>query len=239
MGDADPTLEEIDALYSLQREEFVAARDKLARRLKREGDPERSDEVRRLRKPTAVAWLANQLARQHPDAVADLIDAGTQLRRAQEAAIAGGDGGALRDAAKAVRVAVDGLVKLAGGVRGAKNAAIGDLPDTLQAAATDEHGQEVLRSGRLVDALDPAGFGDVDVDESLLERADEVRQARDRLKAKIEKLRTAVEEAEAEADRLAEQADEAEETAERLRRQADAAALAAEDARRRLEEAEE
>ena len=164
-----------DRLYALAREEFVAERDKLARQLKRDGDPDAASEVRALRKPTAVAWLANQLAREQPNDVEDLIETGERVRRAQESAIGGGEGAALRDAAKELRLAIDGLVKKASQLRGAKSAALGDLPATLQAAATDPDGQRQLRAGRLVDAFDPAGFGSVEIDEQALDRSDEVR----------------------------------------------------------------
>ena len=141
-----------DRLYALPREEFVAERDKLARQLKRDGDADAAAEVRALRKPTAVAWLTNQLAREQPGDVAALIETGERVRRAQESAIGGGEGAALRDAAKELRSAIDGLVKKASQLRGAKASALSDLPATLQAAATDPDGQRQLRAGRLVDA---------------------------------------------------------------------------------------
>jgi hypothetical protein len=56
--------QEVDRLYSLQIEEFVAARNELSRRLKNEGDTSAADEVEQLVKPNVAAWTINQLSRQ-------------------------------------------------------------------------------------------------------------------------------------------------------------------------------
>ena len=44
----------------------------------------------KLPKPTPAAWAANQVAREQPDLIAALLDAGAALRAAQDAALAGG-----------------------------------------------------------------------------------------------------------------------------------------------------
>jgi hypothetical protein len=56
--------QEVDRLYSLQIEEFVAARNELSRRLKNVGDTSAADEVKQLVKPNVAAWTINQLSRQ-------------------------------------------------------------------------------------------------------------------------------------------------------------------------------
>src|SRR4029453_1473662 len=54
-----------DELFGLPPEEFVAARDDLARRLKREGDAKAAARIKALRRPPLSAWAVNRLARQH------------------------------------------------------------------------------------------------------------------------------------------------------------------------------
>ena len=51
----------------------------------------------KLPKPTPAAWAANQVAREEPDLIATLLDAGAALRAAQDAALAGGGAENLRD----------------------------------------------------------------------------------------------------------------------------------------------
>ncbi len=53
--------EELDRLYALPLNEFTAARDDVAKRLRGEGERELADEVKQLRKPPIAAWLVNQL----------------------------------------------------------------------------------------------------------------------------------------------------------------------------------
>src|SRR5438128_1632089 len=86
---------QIDALYGLSLGEFTAERDALARRLRKEGDREGADAVKRLAKPSAAAWLVNQLARRHGGEMGELLDAAAERmhpggveggRRAGEAA---------------------------------------------------------------------------------------------------------------------------------------------------------
>src|SRR5205085_12613937 len=88
----------VDRLYGLPLEEFTAQRDLAARELRRGGDREAAAELAKLPKPTPAAWTANQVARERPELVEALLDAGGALRSAQEEALAGGGGGALRDA---------------------------------------------------------------------------------------------------------------------------------------------
>ena len=102
-----------DELFGLAPEEFVAARDELARRLRREGDPEAAGRVKALRRPPLSAWAVNQLARGQEPALGRLLAAGERVRAAQRAAVAGGDAAELRAAAKAEREAVAALAAVA------------------------------------------------------------------------------------------------------------------------------
>jgi hypothetical protein len=70
------------ALYRLPLEEFVAARDQLARQLRAAGDRDGARPVAGLRRPSISAWAANQLAHAAPNAMAELPDAGAALQQA-------------------------------------------------------------------------------------------------------------------------------------------------------------
>ena len=100
-----------DELFGLPPEEFVAARDDLARRLRREGEPEAAKQVKALRRPPLSAWAVNQLARRPGEGLGPLLAAGERLRAAHQAALAGEGAAELRAAAKAERDAVAGLVR--------------------------------------------------------------------------------------------------------------------------------
>ncbi|HWH35924.1 MAG TPA: hypothetical protein VNT56_11490 [Acidimicrobiales bacterium] len=100
---------EIAELALLPPEEFVAARDDLARRRKAGGDRAGAAEVRRLRRPSLAAWLAVQVRAQHPASVAALRATSAEVARTQAAAITAGDRDALRRATAARRSALADL----------------------------------------------------------------------------------------------------------------------------------
>ena len=72
-----------DELYGLPAQEFTGARDRMAADIRRAGDRDLAAAVKKLRRPTATAWFANQLVRHYPQQVAELLDTGAALRRAQ------------------------------------------------------------------------------------------------------------------------------------------------------------
>jgi hypothetical protein len=155
-----------DELFGLPPEEFVAARDDLARRLKREGDAEAAARVKALRRPPLSAWAVNRLAREQATALDPLLAAGERLRAAHQAALAGEGPAELRTAAKAEREAVAGLVETAlellrAAGHPATDATRDRVAATLHAAAASPEAAELVRHGRLTADLDPAGFGAV------------------------------------------------------------------------------
>src|SRR6266498_1094600 len=97
-------------LYGLPPEQFVAARDELARALRGAGERQAAARVAGLRRPTVAAWAVNQAARRRPELVTDLIEAGERLRQAQRRALSGLRGGALRTAGAERRVAIERLL---------------------------------------------------------------------------------------------------------------------------------
>jgi hypothetical protein len=157
----------IERLYGLPPEEFVAARDQLARQLRKDGDGVAARRVGGLRRPTVAAWAVNQAARRRPELVTDLIEAGERLRQAQRRALSGLRGGALRTAGAERRTAVERLVAEATGIleeNGRSPDAHRDaIAATLQAASVDEAIAAVVRAGTLDrEVAAPTGFGEVD-----------------------------------------------------------------------------
>jgi len=155
-----------DELFGLPPEEFVAARDDLARRLRREGEAEAAKQVKALRRPPLSAWAVNQLARGQGDGLGPLLAAGERLRAAHQGALAGEGAAELRAAAKAERDAVAGLVRSAMELLGAAGHPTTDatrdrVAATLHAAAASPEAAAQVGSGRLTADLDPSGFGTV------------------------------------------------------------------------------
>ena len=153
-----------DELFGLAPEEFVAARDDLARRLRREGDSEAAAMVKALRRPPLSAWAVNRLAREQGPALQPLLAAGERLRAATQAALAGEGAAELRSAARAERGAVAGLVQAALELlreagHPATDATRDRVAATLHAAAASPEAAELVRHGRLTTDLDPSGFG--------------------------------------------------------------------------------
>src|SRR5436190_17859591 len=77
------TNSDVDALFKLPLEEFTAARNVLAARLKKEGHPAEASEAKALVKPSVSAWAVNQIYWRHRGLFDRLIDAGDRLRRTQ------------------------------------------------------------------------------------------------------------------------------------------------------------
>jgi hypothetical protein len=249
-------------LYGLPTERFTAARNELAKRLKAAGQRQKASGVARLRKPPATAWALNHLARQDPEVVGAVFDAGSELRAAMDAAL-GGDASGVRAARTAEREAVTAAVTAGGRLldesgHSSTDAALRRMEATLRAAMVDEAVADALRQGVLDRDHDAPGFG---FDASALgasvlgsEPAEEVKgvaAAHDTKAAEREeaKRQAAAERAAArraklveEADRLDRRADEldaaaidAEAVAFRARRAADEAKAKATEARQAIE----
>jgi hypothetical protein len=148
--------DEIDALYALPREEFVPARNELAKRLRRDGDAEAAETVRALAKPTVAADVLNRLVREQPKLVRALAAAGDELRAAQERTLRGeGGGDELREASAAQRRAVRALVEAA---PEASAATRDEVRAGLEAAAVDDDARALLERGRFSKPPDPPAF---------------------------------------------------------------------------------
>jgi hypothetical protein len=147
-----------DDLYGLPLEEFTEARNDLARELSRQGDREKAEAVRQLRKPSVPVWAINQLARRRGDEVQQLLDLEDDLRRAH-----GESEERFRDALAAERRAVAELVQETGRIlaesgQPGSQATLDRVTSTLPAAAADPQHREALAAGRLTEELEPPGF---------------------------------------------------------------------------------
>jgi len=149
-------------LYALPPDEFVAARDALARRLAEERDPAAAT-VRKLRRPVGLAWVLNHLGQSEKDRVGALLAAGEKLRAAQTAALEGRDASALREAeqelrdgARALRLAAAPVLAQAG--RSPPAVTMAHLEVLLRGLATAPEEQRArFRSGVLAREPDVAG----------------------------------------------------------------------------------
>ena len=83
-GDADNFDSQLDELYAGPADEFVAARDELAKGLKKAGDKDAAAEVKALRRPTAAAALVNRLSRERGKDIAELAKAGRGCARPRQ-----------------------------------------------------------------------------------------------------------------------------------------------------------
>jgi hypothetical protein len=135
-----------DELYALPPEEFTVARDAAA---KETGTPELTKAIKSLRKPTVSAHAVNQIVRDSPDEVNELLALGDQLREAMS-----GGNGDVRRLTEQRRELVTALVAadLPANIRD-------DVTATLEAATADPQLGAAVRSGRLVKPLRYAGFG--------------------------------------------------------------------------------
>ena len=143
--------EELDRLYALPLNEFTAARDELAKRLRADGERDLADEVKGLRKPTVAVWLVNQLAHEREMDVKRLLKAGEALGKAQASA---------KGFAEARSDEQHALERLASAAReaGVGPQAADRAIQTLRAASLTDEGRDLLKRGRLTEELEPPGF---------------------------------------------------------------------------------
>jgi hypothetical protein len=161
VGDSGPIEGIAGELYALDLGAFTAERNRRAAALTGE-DRAR---VAGLAKPSAAAWLVNQLVRAEPDAVSAALALGPELRAAQQTL----DRDALRELSARRRAALRELADAARRVsadrgRPLSSAIADDVEQTFVAGIADEAAGAAVRSGRLVRALQTVGGEPVDLD---------------------------------------------------------------------------
>jgi hypothetical protein len=240
------TLSDVDELFTLPLDEFTAARNALAKRLKQDGDADAAEQVRALPKPSVATWTVNQLARRHPSAVRSLLNVAARLRSAQERSLQGErTADELRSAQAEEREIIRTLTRsaeslLRGASRPASGTTLERVASLLRAAAVDEPGRTALREGRLTGDVEVAGFDAFSgvplpakrgrsaarAGDDLAERRRQKREAeqrRKRLEKQVRELTSRADAAERDAARARKAADDAEAAAVKLRQEAEAA----------------
>jgi len=230
-----------DELYALVPEEFTAARNARAKDVKVD-DRALSQRIGEFRKPSPAAWILNQLVREQPDAVDELLDLGADLRDAQAA----GDGRTLTTVGAERRQLIAGLLRQATHIadaadRSPSRAVLDEVEQTLIAATVDEAAGEALRTGRLTRGLQAVGFEAVDLDGAVAGEASAARPRKPRAakpstaSGAVKKAGTTKKRDEADEQAEADAASEREAAARAARQQADADV---QDAKGRLDAAE-
>jgi chromosome segregation ATPase len=242
---------EVSLLYGLPLNEFTPARNALAARLRKAGDAERADEVNWLKKPTPSLWAINQVARQDPEAMRELVEAVARLRATQERRRSE----ELDEATRQDREAFGRVVELVR--RRLTEAGSRDTPDTmarvtatLRGAAAEPSRLDELRRGTLKEELRAPGFevfaGGMPPSE-MVERIEkpERQRCRDespaerRGRERGERAREALRVAEAEVADWRRRAEELDKAVADRRKAADGARQGVDELKRRLAEAQE
>lgn len=163
-----------DELYGLSPAEFTAARDERARQARAGGQRDEAAAIKKLARPTASAWLVNQLTRAAPEEIARLVTVGTALEEAQRRLA----GERLRELSSERRQVMNELLPHATEIarqagQPASAATMGEVRATLEAALADAGARAAVQSGRLTKALAYAGLGEVDLSAAVALPADQ------------------------------------------------------------------
>lgn len=148
-----PLPDDAVVLFREAPEDFVTARERLAATLREHGRADDARVVKALRKPTVVAWALDQLCVRDPDGVRNLLDAGAEVRAAQQGALSSKRGAAerLQAASGARKGAVAHLTAVAVAAlaeRGASSDAHGDaLTRALETCSIDADAGARLSAG--------------------------------------------------------------------------------------------
>lgn len=154
---------EIRGLYQGPLDEFIAARNALAARLRKEKRADDAAEVKALPKPTPSAWAVNLLFDRQPGKMDALLEAGKRARAAQREAVSGRGAESLRETIRAARGLADELRwdaahLFAGLGRPASRDLVERIAANLQALAFSPAAAEEASRRWLDRDLDPPGF---------------------------------------------------------------------------------
>jgi hypothetical protein len=148
-----------DRLYGADLDAFVRERTAAAKELRGEGKRAEAAAAAKLPKPSVAAWIVNRVARDSPDPVGELLNAGAELREVQ---LGGGSAGDLRAATErqeaALRTVMRQAEKVAAKRGSAATATLDRVRETLHAAALDADLAEEVRRGVLVREQRAVGF---------------------------------------------------------------------------------
>ena len=153
-----------DELYALAPEDFTAARNARAKAATSYGGRELAAAVQGLRKPTAGAWLLNQLVRQRRGEVEEVLELGIRLRAAQ--GTLGADDLRTLDAQRRLLTRAVAQQAVAIGVSAGRKVSAqvaADVEETLRSAMVDPDAGAALATGRLTDTFSSNGLEPVDL----------------------------------------------------------------------------
>jgi hypothetical protein len=144
----------LDELFTSEPKAFTATRDALARELKAAGRTDEAAEVKALRRPTVAVAAVNQVARDRPQEITELVELGDDL-----AALQGDpsvDRDQLRELTRRRRTLLQQLAqRAAAGTERPDNVRTA-VTATLDAASLDDALRDDLQRGRLTHELSPA-----------------------------------------------------------------------------------
>jgi hypothetical protein len=153
---AKETEKRLDELYREHPDGFVAGRNELAKEVRAAGDREEADRIKKLRRPSASAWLINRTALSSPDPLDEFAEASRRLEDAQARALEGDDDAVAewRDAAARERDATAAVVETATGLardsgHSVNRRALELVGETLRAAASDSDLRDRVMRGRV------------------------------------------------------------------------------------------
>lgn len=139
-------------LYEADPDEFTQRRAELAAHARDNDQSAAAKQIAALRKPTRAAWVANRLARTHPEAAARLDGLATELRT----------GTRVRELTQARHALIDELTGQAFAAAHLSDPPFAlreDVRATIDAAVSDPEVAASLAAGTLVRAAHWAGFG--------------------------------------------------------------------------------
>ncbi len=150
---------EAEKLLAAAPHEFVAERDKLARKLRDEGRPEDAAAVAALRKPSAVVSAVNRAARDRPQAARDAAKAALRVQKTQ----VGNKPDAFKDALADLDAALDLLAEVAVAHVAPRGKPPTDamrrrVRELLRSAVADDDARDALARGALTEELETVGF---------------------------------------------------------------------------------
>ena len=153
-----------DELYAVTPDDFTERRQQLVAEARKEGNREVATQIGKLRRPTRSAWLINLLSRDGGDNIDALFELGAALQQAQQR-MAGDE---LRRLSAERRKSVDAMARRAvelGRQQGydAPDGALQEVGQTLQTALGDPEIADLVRAGRLTQAVTYGGFGSTDL----------------------------------------------------------------------------
>ena len=146
----------LDELYRERPEDFVATRDELVKELRADGDRDGAERLKKLRRPTATAWLINRVALDSPELLDGFAAASRAVEDAQRRALEGDEEATTEWRAAAARereatAAVAGAAERAARDAGhpASPRALELLVETLRAASGDPGLRDRVLGGRV------------------------------------------------------------------------------------------